>query len=57
MTAPTRRRRLYGLVWCLLVLAISVVGRVLVPGLGQLWVLIAIVLLLPASIWWAKRRG
>lgn len=56
MTAPTRRR-LYGLVWCLLVLAISVVGRVLVPGLGQLWVLIVIVLLLPASIWWAKRRG
>lgn len=57
MSEPTTRRRAYGLAWCVLVLAVAVAGRVLVPGLGQFWVLIAIVLMLPVSVWWAKRRG
>lgn len=43
-------------VWLALVVGIAVGGRMFIGGPGALWLVVALVVMIPVAAWWPKRR-
>ncbi len=53
----TWRGALLVIAWLAGVVAIGLVGRLVAPGLGVIWLLIALAVMLPIAGWWSRRRA